>query len=399
MSLIYDYLKINGKGDAGEKSKIEIPPALLKGDDESPARFSKQPLLIILGSCIIGVILLFVIFKIHSTRQDLQVLAEPSTSPANQQAVQIQEPVPQQAETAPAAQAAGSHDGALPGGVDLSLQQQAAAEEPIQVFPEPEVHEPPVVIPAAVRIFPQAEKTAAVEQKTIKPSIKSAEFPARQAKLENGSNLQVYEPAKLKVATPAKIEKYYQAGLQAQQGGDLRIAEIFYQKALADSSGHMNAMINLSAIYVQQERYREAEKILWEILGAERSNSKALVNLGVINLYQGKNRKAEEYFLRALQANPREENGLVNLVYLAEQKKDYAAAEMYYKQLLQISPANLEVLLAYGYMLEQQYRYPEAVTVYQDSLDLEAVRKNKELFAKIMERRNQIAREVKDSRQ
>ena len=58
MSLIYDYLKINGKGDAGKKSKIEIPPALLKGDDESPARFSKQPLLIILGSCIIGVILL-----------------------------------------------------------------------------------------------------------------------------------------------------------------------------------------------------------------------------------------------------------------------------------------------------------------------------------------------------
>ena len=72
---------------------------------------------------------------------------------------------------------------------------------------------------------------------------------------------------------------------------------------------------------------------------------------------------------------------------------------MYYKQILQISPANLEVLLAYGYMLEQQYRYPEALVVYKDSLDLDAMRNNKELFAKVLARRNQIAREVRNSRQ
>jgi tetratricopeptide (TPR) repeat protein len=211
--------------------------------------------------------------------------------------------------------------------------------------------------------------------------------------------VRVYDPAKLKIATPAKSQKYYQAGLQAQQGGDLRIAEIFYQKALADSPDHLNSMINLSAIYVQQERFREAEEILWVILGVDKSNSKALVNLGVINLYQGRNVKAEGYFLKALQANPREENGLVNLAYLAEQKKDYAAAEMYYKQILQITPANLEVLLAYAYMLEQQYRYPEALVVYKDSLDLDAMRNNKELFARVLERRNQLARDVRDSRQ
>jgi Tfp pilus assembly protein PilF len=399
MSLIYDYLKINGEGDAGKYAKIEIPPALLKGDDESPARFNKQPLLILLGSCFVIGILILSLYKINSTRQELQVLVEPTTSPANQQTVQTQESVPVQAEAAPAARAADRLDGSLPSPVDSSKPRRTATEEVIQVFPEPIVYEPPAVTQEIIRILPPAEKTVATEQKTIKPSAKPVESSARQPSPQSVSRVRVYDPAKLKIATPAKSQKYYQAGLQAQQGGDLRIAEIFYQKALADSPDHLNSMINLSAIYVQQERFREAEEILWVILGVDKSNSKALVNLGVINLYQGRNVKAEGYFLKALQANPREENGLVNLAYLAEQKKDYAAAEMYYKQILQITPANLEVLLAYAYMLEQQYRYPEALVVYKDSLDLDAMRNNKELFARVLERRNQLARDVRDSRQ
>jgi Tfp pilus assembly protein PilF len=399
MSLIYDYLKINGEGYAGKNAKIEIPPALLKGDDESPARSNRQPFLVFLGSCFVIGILILSLYKVNSTRQALLVPVEPKTSPLNQQTVQTQEPVPVQAEVTPADQAADRLDGSLPSSVDSSKPRRTATEGVIQVFPEPIVYEPPAITQEIVRIHPPAEKIVATEEKTIKPTAKPAKSPARQPSPQSVSRVRVYDPAKLKIATPAKSKKYYQAGLQAQQGGDLRIAEIFYKKALADFPDHLNSMINLSAIYVQQERYRDAEEILWVILGVDKSNSKALVNLGVINLYQGRNVKAEGYFLKALQANPREENGLVNLAYLAEQKKDYAAAEMYYKQLLQISPANLEVLLAYAYMLEQQYRYPEALVVYKDSLDLDAMRNNKELFAKVLERRNQIASEVRNSRQ
>jgi len=123
------------------------------------------------------------------------------------------------------------------------------------------------------------------------------------------------------------------------------------------------------------------------------------VNLGVVNLYQGKNIKAEEYFLKALQSNHFEENGLVNLAYLSEQKKDLAAAEGYYKRILQISPQNVEVLLAYAYLLEQESRYPEAVVVYQESLGLDAVRKDKELFARVLERRGQIVNAARNSQQ
>ena len=398
MSLICDYLKIDGKGLAGEQSKIAIPPALLTG--ERPGSSNKQSLLILLALCLIGGVLILFIYKIHSTRQDPQVFAgQQASSPANDEAVLTPEKEVPPAEPSLVGQAPAGYESSLPASVDFSVPLQTTTQQIVQVFPESDVREPPAVIPEIVRILPQAEKTVVTKQKTIKPSAIPAKSSARQASPASDSDFQVYDPAELKVATPAKSEKYYQAGLQTQQGGDLRIAELFYQKALAESPDHMNSMINLSAIYVQQERYQEAEEILWDILGADKSNSKALVNLGVINLYQGKNSKAEEYFLKALQTNPREENGLINLAYLAEQKKDHAAAEMYYNQLLQISPENLEVLLAYGYMLEQQYRYPEAMAVYQDSLGLDAVRKNKELFAKVQQRRNQIAREVRNSRQ
>ena len=219
-------------------------------------------------------------------------------------------------------------------------------------------------------------------------------IPARQP------SLKVYDAVQTEdTAGPEKIEKYYQAGLQAQQEGDLRVAEIFYRKTLTFSDNHMNSLINLSAIYVQQERYKEAEGLLRKILSKDPVNSKALVNLGVVNLYQGKNKKAEEYFLKALQSNPFEENGLVNLAYLSEQKKDHAAAEVYYRRILQISPQNVEVLLAYAYMLEQESRYPEAEAVYQESLSLDAVKKDRELFVRVRERRGQIANAARDIQQ
>jgi Tfp pilus assembly protein PilF len=400
MSLIYDYLKINGKGEAGKNSRIEIPPALLKGDYESPARSSKQPFLVFLGSCFVIGIILLSIYKISSTRQELKLSAgQESTASITEAVLTSETPVPP-AEHEPVEQAAAGYKSSLPPSVDINQSFQTATQEIVQVFPEPEVHKPSAVTQEMDgRMSQKVETSASADLPAAMESAKPVESPVRQPSPQSVSRVRVYDSAKLKVATPAKGEKYYQAGLQAQQGGDLRTAEIFYKKAFADSPDHLNSMINLSAIYVQQERYRDAEEILWVILGVDKSNSKALVNLGVINLYQGRNVKAEGYFLKALQANPREENGLVNLAYLAEQKKDYAAAEMYYKQILQITPDNLEVLLAYAYMLEQQYRYPEALVVYKDSLDLDAMRNNKELFARVLERRNQLARDVRDSRQ
>lgn len=419
MSLIYDYLKINGRGAAGKISKIAIPPALL--NDESPSRFNKPSLLILLGSCLIGGILIVFIYKIHSSRQGLQLLAGQELSPQNVETVQTPVPASEPVNPLPAARTAMKYDNSLPPTVSFSLQQKTGDDRAVLVFPEHRAKEVSEPIPVPDRRISQAPDTLVqvpVASEKNKPSgVIAAITPVKQVEVDSDkpmvtfrqideniparqSSLKVYDPVRTKDAVgPEKIEKYYQAGLQAQQDGNLRVAEIFYQKTLTFSHDHMNSLINLSAIYVQQERYKKAEDLLREILGDDPANSKALVNLGVVNLYQGKNIKAEEYFLKALQSNHFEENGLVNLAYLSEQKKDLAAAEGYYKRILQISPQNVEVLLAYAYLLEQESRYAEAVAVYQDSLGLDAVKKDRELFARVLERRGQTANAARDVQQ
>jgi Tfp pilus assembly protein PilF len=207
----------------------------------------------------------------------------------------------------------------------------------------------------------------------------------------------LYSSSQAASAAQEKSKKFYQAGLQAQYKGDGRIAEIYYNKALEEVEHHMNAMINLSALYVQQERYAEAEDILAEILEIEPANSKGLVNMGVVNLYLGKESQAAAQFEAALAANPLEENALVNLAYLAEKNRDYMATEMYYRQLLQISPDNLEVLLAYGHLLEEQGRYPEALALYADILELGTLKKDQRLYNRISDRMRLLAGVVKNS--
>jgi Tfp pilus assembly protein PilF len=198
-------------------------------------------------------------------------------------------------------------------------------------------------------------------------------------------------------AVEEKSGKFYQAGLQAQYKGDGRIAEIYYKKALEELPHHMDAMINLSALYVQQGRYAEAERILAEIIAIEPANSKALVNMGMVSLYQDNEALAATQFEAALAANPREENALVNLAYLAEKNRDYPATEGYYRQLMQIAPENLEVLLAYGHLLEEQRRYSEAMALYADSLALGPVKKDRQLYNKISDRIRLLAGALKNS--
>jgi tetratricopeptide (TPR) repeat protein len=406
MSLIYDYLKIHGKGDSESDSDVEIPPSLKRKDTN---RLKSQSLLLIIGSCLIGVLLIFLALKMFSPSQQVEITADVRpVVPVQEQEVQP--------ETIPAPQE-------------------------FEAIQEVEMKAPEPVITQAIQVFPEKPKPATVDAETGISIAESSSEPSgairkkyvQPLELENKSrkitfpeNAPVYtEPQEVSediaavspglnerssaaapefYSTPQfdsaareKSKKFYQAGLQAQYKGDGRIAEIYYKKALEVLSDHMDAMINLSALYVQQERYHEAEDVLAKILAIEPTNSKALVNLGVISIYKDNEATAATQFEAALAANPLEENALVNLAYLAEKNRDYAATENYYRQLLEISQENLEVLLAYGHLLEEQRRYTEAMALYGDTLELDTVKKDKGLYNKISNRMRLLAGVIKKS--
>jgi Tfp pilus assembly protein PilF len=406
MSLIYDYLKIHGKEDSESNSDVEIPPSLKRRDSN---RFKSQPLLLIICASLIGVLFIFLAIKMFSPSQEVKIAAD------------IRPVVPVQEQ-------------------EIQPEKVPASQE-VEAIREVESKAPEQIITQAIQVFPETAKPATVDAEAStsiaessteqsgtfrKKYVRPLELENKSRKITFPENAPVYtEPQEvaediatvspgLRERSPAtepkfystprtdpaareKSKKYYQAGLQAQHKGDGRIAEIYYKKALEVFPDHMEAMINLSALYVQQERYHEAEDVLAKILAIEPTNSKALVNLGVISLYKESEATAKAQFEAALAANPLEENALVNLAYLAERNRDYAATESYYRQLLEISPENLEVLLAYGHLLEEQRRYTEAIALYGDILVLDTVKKDKGLYNKISERMRLLAGVVKNS--
>jgi len=460
MSLIYDYLKIIGQNGLKEGPDIEIPSTLKRRYAD---RFKTPSPLLLLSTCLIGALVIFLVTRIFITEKEMQVAVV--TGPGSQARLQQQK-------SAPAAPEAGSGSKTETLGVleEVGLQKIIVVPEKYKpevvdatvrgkivespaigqgVQPEePALRETgkPLIVDATGR--GKTGKSPAIEQgvQPERPALREADkpevvdatgrgkivkspaigqgaqrqkprqipvlrrtkrkivfsrtvpvYPAPEKAVEKapadlseqageGAGAELSSPSGTGPAVVEKSGKFYQAGLQAQYKGDGRLAEIYYNRALEEMEHHMDAMINLSALYVQQGRYAEAKKILAEILAIEPKNSKALVNMGMVSLYQDKESQAEALFEAALAANPLEENALVNLAYLAEKKGDYLATEDFYKQLLQISPDNLEVLLAYGHLLEGQGRFSEAIARYAETLALDQVKKDRRLYNRIADR-------------
>ena len=422
MSLIYDYLKIYGKSSSVRDSDVEIPPTLSRRDSN---RFTARSALFIIGSCLIGILCLFLVLKIITSREDIQIgvkpepvsrVTTPQTQPESAPPIEAKvaeiKPVQQQDESVRVKSAepvfSVSPDfteskrtmQVFPETAKQEKAEAPAKPQTASVSLEPlgvtkkRIPQPPELVSSAKKIVAPAEAPIYKETKKI-ATAKALTPPSRPyvaVKQTSRSSSSYTSPESL-----AKSRKLYQAGLQAHQAGDHRIADIFYIKALEESPGNMEAMINLSALYVQQERYAEAEDVLDDILAIDSTNSKALVNMGMISLYRNNEPQAEARFKAALAANPGEENALINLAYLAEKKRDFATTEIYYKRLLQISPDNLEVLLAYGHLLEEEKRYPEAVSLYAACLELGTVIKDQQLHNKISQRMKLLSSAQKNS--
>ena len=423
MSLIYDYLKIYGKGNSGKDSDVEIPPTLSRRDSK---RLTARSALFVFCSCLIGILCLFLVLKILTSREVIQTDVKPESVPKVATRQTLPETAPSVEEKAEEVQPVQQQDdmaARLPSAEPVFPESPNFTEskKSMQVFPEPvkqekaeepagltpatvspespvvtrkTVAQPPELVSSSKKITPR--KKIPVYRETVKtstgkvPAVQSRRFAAVQQTSRSGFSQP--SPGSLE-----KSRKLYQAGLQAHQAGDHRIADIYYNKALEEVPGNMDAMINLSALYVQQERYTEAEDILDDILVMDPANSKALVNLGMVSLSRNDETQAVKQFKAALNANPDEENALINLAYLAGKKRDFATTEMYYEQLLQISPDNLEVLLAYGHLLEEEKRFQDALSLYAYCLKLGTVTKDKQLYSKISQRMRLLNATVRNS--
>lgn len=246
----------------------------------------------------------------------------------------------------------------------------------------------------------EAAADTAVRSSTLLPGVQTdPSAPVRQEPYplaEDGSYTTVTvvdtdsaeEPSRRVVFTESgnKPAYYYQIALQAQHNNDYGRAERYYLSVLEEEPDHENSLVNLSAIYIQEQRFQEAQAILDKVLAINTNNSKALVNAGMIALREKQIDTAHGFFQKALQYNPIEETALLNLAYLAQKKEKFDEAETYFEKLLRIAPENLTVLLAYAGLKEKKEQYASAVALYRQGLKILSLQQDQDQYERIKQR-------------
>ncbi len=239
------------------------------------------------------------------------------------------------------------------------------------------------------------------------PIAKINEAPIAQQATEKRPAFQKREPeniptprsvVKTKAKNGAKTgasgndQNYYQLGIIALSEGNLVDAAHYFDNALKHKPKDVNALLNLSNVYIRQNRLDAAEKVLQKIQELDSRHTKSLDNLGVIALRRGERNRARELFLKALQLNAADEIALINLGYLAQIDEQTIDAVRYYDQILVLNPENSEALLNLAHLKERGGEMDRAVTLYNQALTILNVQNDPGLAQKIKNRINLIRR-------
>jgi len=181
-------------------------------------------------------------------------------------------------------------------------------------------------------------------------------------------------------------QNFYQLGLVALQEGNVVAAEHYFHDMLEILPADIDGLLNISTVYIRQNRLDKADEVLKRIRELDTANYKSLDNLGVIAIRQNKKKAAKKYFNRALSLNPLDEVALSNLAYLAQIDNNQAEAAQFYDKLISINPENIEVLISYAHLMSQGKSINRAIQLYTQCLKLESVQNDRGLAKKIGQR-------------
>jgi tetratricopeptide (TPR) repeat protein len=199
--------------------------------------------------------------------------------------------------------------------------------------------------------------------------------------------------------TPQEVaEGLYQQGLLAFQDGRLADAEYFLLETLKKAPSDTSALLNLSNLYVRQDRLDLAEKALQQIQRIDKGNTNSLNNLGVIALRRKDRETARLCFNRSLEINPADEMALTNLAYLAQTEDKASEAQSFYEKIISLNPENVDAFVKFAHLKEQEGKIGDALGLYIQCLKLQGVQNDAVLAQKIRNRISMIRDYSVDSR-
>lgn len=155
------------------------------------------------------------------------------------------------------------------------------------------------------------------------------------------------------------------AGASALSLGVTREAERYFELALNLNPQNLDALNNLSILYLNSGKSEQAEALLRQVLALQPDSLPALNILGVLLGRTGRHKEGESLLRRAVTLNPGFADAWQNLGVNLRCQGLWAEAEQAYRNLLQLAPGNMEAKLNLGLLLLSLGRFAEGWPLHE----------------------------------
>jgi len=158
-----------------------------------------------------------------------------------------------------------------------------------------------------------------------------------------------------------EMEKHYKKEIKTQEVESL--PDIEKQNAL-------KSKITQAEDFLTQEKYKEAEEVLIEVVAVDHKNIQAYLGLGQIYKAQKNFEHATEVYEYILKIEPENNDGLLGLARIAIKQNNHEYAMEIFDKLTKLNPDNASYYYEQAITLENLGEFQKALEVCQKAVDL-----------------------------
>lgn len=159
-------------------------------------------------------------------------------------------------------------------------------------------------------------------------------------------------------------------GALAMEEGDDKTAINNFEYVIENANWNVDAWIRLGALYFDNKKYEEAEKVLTEAIKYFPDNYAVNFILGISLAQQGKNLFAETYLKKAVELNSNDVNTLSAYAYTLNQLKKDDEAIKYLRQALSVQPDDVNVIGTLALIYNSRREFSISDSLYEKALEL-----------------------------
>lgn len=195
----------------------------------------------------------------------------------------------------------------------------------------------------AIELVPE-DKTGSAVQSTMK-----------------GANPALVDESALMDKFPKEAAKQYEKATKAERGGKHQEAIEHYEKALATAPAMYIARNNLASLYLEQQRFDEAEAQLKKVIAENRADANAYFNLANVYLLTNRFREATDSVEEGLKRQPQSGLGEFLMGSVLVREGNTQQAEKHFRLALNNDPHLANAHLALVNLYVKESRHDEAI--------------------------------------